>query len=166
MVYRLFREPHVFDVAVAPNLYGDIISDGAAALVGSLGLVPGTLMLRPYCSQYCLYRISSGANVGDDFFMAEPVHGSAPDIAGKGIANPIAAIRYVFFLIICTSPYSHISCRSSSMLFEKFGLNEEAKRINTAVDLTLAQGVKTPDVGGKNTTKDIVDSIIKNLNKK
>jgi homoisocitrate dehydrogenase len=126
MVYRLFREPHVFDVAVAPNLYGDIISDGAAALVGSLGLVPG-------------------ANVGDDFFMAEPVHGSAPDIAGKGIANPIAAIR------------------SASMLFEKFGLIEEAKRINDAVDNTLAQGVRTPDLGGKNTTKDTVDSIVKNL---
>lgn len=66
----------MFDVAVAPNMYGDIISDAAAALVGSLGLVPSV-------------------NAGDSFVMGEPVHGSAPDIVGKGIANPIAAIRYV-----------------------------------------------------------------------
>ena len=59
-------------------MYGDIISDAAAALVGSLGLVPSV-------------------NAGDHFVMGEPVHGSAPDIVGKGIANPIAAIRYVFF---------------------------------------------------------------------
>jgi homoisocitrate dehydrogenase len=64
MVYKLFREPEVFDVVVAPNLYGDILSDGAAALVGSLGVVPS-------------------ANVGDDFVIGEPCHGSAPDIEGK-----------------------------------------------------------------------------------
>jgi homoisocitrate dehydrogenase len=80
MVYRLFREPHVFDVVVAPNLYGDIISDGAAALVGSLGLV-------------------SSVNAGDTFFMGEPVHGSAPDIAGKNMANPIASIRSAALLL-------------------------------------------------------------------
>lgn len=80
MVYRLFREPHVFDVVVAPNLYGDIISDGAAALVGSLGVV-------------------SSVNAGDDFFMGEPVHGSAPDIAGQDKANPIAAIRSAALLL-------------------------------------------------------------------
>lgn len=65
MVYRLFREPQAFDVVVAPNLYGDIISDGAAALVGSLGVVSST-------------------NLGDSFCIGEPVHGSAPDIEGKG----------------------------------------------------------------------------------
>lgn len=80
MVYRLFREPHVFDVVVAPNLYGDIISDGAAALVGSLGVV-------------------SSVNAGDNFFMGEPVHGSAPDIAGKNMANPIASIRSAALLL-------------------------------------------------------------------
>lgn len=80
MVYRLFREPHVFDVVVAPNLYGDIISDGAAALVGSLGVV-------------------SSVNAGDHFFMGEPVHGSAPDIAGKNMANPIASIRSAALLL-------------------------------------------------------------------
>ena len=73
---RLFRDPETFSVLVAPNLYGDIISDGAAALVGSLGLVPSV-------------------NAGDSFLLGEPVHGSAPDIASvtPSIANPIAAIR-------------------------------------------------------------------------
>ena len=74
--FRLFRQPEEFSVLVAPNLYGDIISDGAAALVGSLGLVPSV-------------------NAGDNFILGEPVHGSAPDIADRvpAIANPIAAIR-------------------------------------------------------------------------
>jgi homoisocitrate dehydrogenase len=73
---RLFRQPEEFSTLVAPNLYGDIISDGAAALVGSLGLVPSV-------------------NAGDDFILGEPVHGSAPDIVDivPSIANPIAAIR-------------------------------------------------------------------------
>lgn len=75
-IHRLFRNPEEFQVLVAPNLYGDIISDGAAALVGSLGLVPSV-------------------NAGDNFILGEPVHGSAPDIADKvpAIANPMAAIR-------------------------------------------------------------------------
>ncbi|PHH69690.1 hypothetical protein CDD80_6564 [Ophiocordyceps camponoti-rufipedis] len=74
MVYKLFQQPQIYDVIVAPNLYGDILSDGAAALVGSLGLVPS-------------------ANVGDNFVIGEPCHGSAPDIMGRGIANPVATIR-------------------------------------------------------------------------
>ncbi|KDE08835.1 homoisocitrate dehydrogenase [Microbotryum lychnidis-dioicae p1A1 Lamole] len=76
LVYRLFREPEKLSVLCCPNLYGDIVSDGAAALVGSLGLVPSV-------------------NVGDSFIMGEPVHGSAPDIADRvpSIANPIASIR-------------------------------------------------------------------------
>ncbi len=74
MVYKLFRQPEDYDVIVAPNLYGDILSDGAAALVGSLGLVPS-------------------ANVGEGFAIGEPCHGSTPDIMGQGIANPIATIR-------------------------------------------------------------------------
>jgi homoisocitrate dehydrogenase len=80
MVYRMFREPEVFDVVVAPNLYGDILSDGAAALVGSLGVVPL-------------------ANVGDDFAIGEPCHGLAPDIAGQGILNPIATIRLAALML-------------------------------------------------------------------
>jgi homoisocitrate dehydrogenase len=103
MVYRLFREPHVFDVVVAPNLYGDIISDGAAALVGSLGVV-------------------SSVNAGDRFFMGEPVHGSAPDIAGKNMANPIASIRSAALLLeymvsVCTSSFSLRSHANLSLSF-------------------------------------------------
>ena len=80
MVYKLIRKPSAYDVIVAPNLYGDILSDGAAALVGSLGLVPS-------------------ANVGDGFVIGEPCHGSAPDIEGLGTANPIATIRSVALML-------------------------------------------------------------------
>ncbi|ORY87786.1 hypothetical protein BCR37DRAFT_375680 [Protomyces lactucae-debilis] len=128
MVYRLFREPQCFDVVVAPNLYGDILSDGAAALVGSLGLVPS-------------------ANVGDNFVMGEPVHGSAPDIAGKGIANPVAAIR------------------SAALMLEHMGFSAPAARIYAAVDSVLQDSsLLTPDLGGKGTTRGIEEAVIKLIN--
>ncbi|KAI8050568.1 putative LYS12-homo-isocitrate dehydrogenase [Syncephalis plumigaleata] len=115
MVYRMFREPECFDVAVAPNLYGDIISDGAAALVGSLG---------------------------DNFVVGEPVHGSAPDIAGQGKANPVAAIR------------------SAALLWNTWS----AARIYTAVDTVLAKNdTITPDLGGRATTNEVTEAIIRNL---
>ncbi|RHZ44702.1 hypothetical protein Glove_712g9 [Diversispora epigaea] len=127
MVYRLFREPHIFDVVVAPNLYGDIISDGAAALVGSLGVVPS-------------------ANVGDNFVVGEPVHGSAPDIAGQNKANPIAAIR------------------SAGLLLEHLQLHSQASAIYNAVDDVLKTGtLLTPDLGGNSTTQQVTDAIIKSL---
>ncbi|KAG0040208.1 homoisocitrate dehydrogenase [Podila clonocystis] len=127
MVYRMFREPEAFDVVVAPNLYGDIISDGAAALVGSLGLVPS-------------------ANVGDNFVVGEPVHGSAPDIAGQQKANPIAAIR------------------SAGLLLEHMGYSGDAARIYQAVDAVLREGqIKTPDLGGKSTTQEVTDAVCKRL---
>lgn len=127
MVYKLFRNPEDFDVCVAPNLYGDIISDAAAALVGSLGLV-------------------AGANVSDQFVMAEPVHGSAPDIYGRGIANPIAAIR------------------SAALLLEYLGEKQDADRVYAAVDRVLGEDrVKTPDLGGKSTTEEVTNAVIKYL---
>ncbi|ORX50288.1 putative homoisocitrate dehydrogenase [Piromyces finnis] len=127
MVYRMFREPEKFDVVVAPNMYGDIISDGAAALVGSLGLVPST-------------------NFGDVVVIGEPVHGSAPDIAGKGIANPIASIR------------------SAAMLLENLNFTAEAAKIYNSVDKLLSEGkILTPDLGGNATTKDVTAAIISNL---
>ncbi|CAM0135738.1 homoisocitrate dehydrogenase [Umbelopsis sp. WA50703] len=127
MVYRMFREPEAFDVVVAPNLYGDIISDGAAALVGSLGVVPS-------------------ANVGDSFVMGEPVHGSAPDIAGKNIANPVAAIR------------------SAALLLEHLGYTKEALQVYGAVDKVLSEATYlTPDLGGKSTTSEVTEAILKNL---
>lgn len=127
MVYKLFRQPQTYDVIVAPNLYGDILSDGAAALVGSLGLVPS-------------------ANVGDGFAIGEPCHGSAPDIQGQGIANPIATLRSVALML-------------------EF-LNEEAAaaRIYKAVDGNLAEArLLTPDMGGKAKTDEVVEDILNRL---
>ncbi|RVD86266.1 uncharacterized protein DFL_004552 [Arthrobotrys flagrans] len=127
MVYRMFREPECFDVVVAPNLYGDILSDGAAALVGSLGLVPS-------------------ANVGEGFAIGEPCHGSAPDIQGLGIANPIATIR------------------STALMLDFMGLEEAAAKIYEAVDANLAEGkLLSPDLGGKAKTQEVVDDVVKRL---
>jgi homoisocitrate dehydrogenase len=137
MVYKLFREPWQFDVVVAPNLYGDILSypadvskinrsDGAAALVGSLGLVPSI-------------------NLSPTLVIGEPVHGSAPDIQGKGIANPIAAIR------------------SAGMMLAQLGWVEEGNVIENAVRGTLEAGIVTPDLGGTNTTEDVTKAVIERL---
>ena len=127
MVYKLFRQPQAYDVIVAPNLYGDILSDGAAALVGSLGLVPS-------------------ANVGDGFVVGEPCHGSAPDIEGKGIANPIAAIR------------------SAGLMLEFLGEEEAAAKVYEAVDGNLEEGkLLTPDMGGRAGTEEVVRDILRRL---
>ncbi|KAK8173771.1 isocitrate dehydrogenase [Phyllosticta citrichinensis] len=127
MVYKLFRQPEDYDVIVAPNLYGDILSDGAAALVGSLGLVPS-------------------ANVGKEFVIGEPCHGSAPDIEGKGTANPIATLR------------------STALMLEFLGADEAAARIYKAVDANLEEGkLLSPDLGGKASTDEVVNDILKKL---
>ncbi|KAF1949940.1 Isocitrate/isopropylmalate dehydrogenase [Byssothecium circinans] len=127
MVYKLFRQPSDYDVIVAPNLYGDILSDGAAALVGSLGLVPS-------------------ANVGKDFVIGEPCHGSAPDIEGRGIANPIATIR------------------STALMLDFQGEEQAAARIYEAVDANLEEGrLLTPDMGGKASTEEVINDVCKRL---
>lgn len=127
MVYKLFRQPSAYDVIVAPNLYGDILSDAAAALVGSLGLVPS-------------------ANVGDNFVIGEPCHGSAPDIEGRGIANPIATIRSV------------------ALMLEFLGQEEAAGRIYKAVEANLDEGyVLTPDMGGTSSTDDVLKDVLRRL---
>lgn len=127
MVYKLFRQPEYYDVIVAPNLYGDILSDGAAALVGSLGLVPS-------------------ANVGDGFAIGEPCHGSAPDIEGKNIANPIATLRSV------------------ALMLEFLGEENAAAKIYAAVDGNLDEGkYLSPDMGGKATTTEVLDDVLKRL---
>ncbi|KAI1474504.1 Isocitrate/isopropylmalate dehydrogenase [Daldinia eschscholtzii] len=127
MVYKLFRQPEAYDVIVAPNLYGDILSDGAAALVGSLGLVPS-------------------ANVGEGFAIGEPCHGSAPDIEGKGIANPIATLR------------------STALMLEFLNEEDAAAKIYAAIDANLEEGkLLTPDLGGKATTEEVVQDILKKL---
>jgi homoisocitrate dehydrogenase len=126
MAYRMIREPQRYDVVVAPNLYGDILSDAAAALVGGLGLAPS-------------------ANVGDGYVVAEPVHGSAPDIAGQGVANPVACMR------------------AAALLIAYLGDEGRAAKIQAAVDVTLAAGVWTPDLGGKATTEDVTKAVCGSL---
>jgi homoisocitrate dehydrogenase len=127
MLYKLIIQPSYYDVIVAPNLYGDLLSDAAAALVASLGLVPS-------------------ANVGDGFAIGEPCHGSAPDIMGKGIANPIATLRSV------------------ALMLEFLNQEEAAAKIYAAVDGTLAEGrLLTPDLGGKAKTDEVVEDVIKRL---
>ena len=127
MVYKLFLQPEYYDVIVAPNLYGDLLSDGAAALVGSLGLVPS-------------------ANVGKEIVIGEPCHGSAPDIEGRGIANPIATIRSV------------------GVMLEFLDLPEAAHAIYQAVDAGLAEGkFISPDLGGKATTEEVLQDVMKRL---
>lgn len=127
MAYKLVREPGTYDVVVAPNLYGDILSDLAAALVGSLGLVPS-------------------ANVGDGFAIGEPCHGSAPDIQGKGIANPIATLRSV------------------ALMLEFMNQEEAAARIYQAVDGNLADGkLLSPDMGGSANTEEVLNDVIRRL---
>ena len=127
MVYKLFLQPQYYDVIVAPNLYGDLLSDGAAALVGSLGLVPS-------------------ANVGEGIVIGEPCHGSAPDIEGKGIANPIATIRSV------------------GVMLEFLDLPEAANIVYNAVDKNLGEGrFVSPDLGGQASTEEVLQDILKKL---
>lgn len=127
MLYKLFRQPADYDVIVAPNLYGDLLSDAAAALVGSLGLVPS-------------------ANVGEGFAIGEPCHGSAPDIAGQGISNPIATIRSV------------------ALMLEFLGQEEAAAKIYAAVDANLLEGkLLSPDMGGKAKTDEVLEDVIRRL---
>ena len=133
MVYKLFRQPSSYDVIVAPNLYGDILSDGAAALVGSLGLVPS-------------------ANLGQGFAIGEPCHGSAPDIMGMGIANPIATIR------------------SAALMLDFYDHEDAAAAIYKAVDENLDEGrLLTPDLldsngkAGTATTEEVLEDILNRL---
>ncbi|MGH7242176.1 MAG: isocitrate/isopropylmalate dehydrogenase family protein [Phycisphaerales bacterium] len=119
----LVRRPSEFDVIVAENLFGDILSDLAAGLTGGPGLAPS-------------------ANIGETYAVFEPVHGSAPDIAGKQIANPTAAIL------------------SASMMLDWLGETKLARRLHAAVQSVLASGTaKTPDLGGSATTKQMASAI-------
>src|SRR5205085_936487 len=121
---QLVMNPYQYDMLLLENLYGDIISDLCAAFVGGLGLVPG-------------------ANLGDSIAVFEAVHGSAPDIAGKNIANPTAVIR------------------SALLMLRHLGEHDAAWRIRTALEKVYRQREKlTRDVGGKAGTSQFADSII------
>jgi isocitrate dehydrogenase (NAD+) len=124
---KLVMNPWQFDVIVTTNLFGDILSDLNAGLVGGLGMAPA-------------------GNIGKDAAIFEAVHGSAPDIAGKGIANPLALIL------------------SAAMMLDHVGHQDKAKRIRDAVDHTLVtDNVRTGDLGGKANTKEFTKAIISRL---
>lgn len=120
---KLVREPHSFDVLVATNLFGDILSDLMAGLTGGLGIAPS-------------------ANVGEKYAIFEPVHGSAPDIAGKGVANPTAT-----FLTV-------------AMLLDHLGESALARKVEAAVGTVLGNGPRTADLGGSATTVQFTDAVI------
>ena len=122
----LVLDPTEYDVIVCANLAGDVLSDLAAGLVGGLGLLPS-------------------ANIGPERAIFEPVHGSAPDIAGTGVANPTAEIL------------------SGAMLLEFLGLEDEAGRVREATEAVLAEGPHTPDLGGEGTTSMVADAVIDHL---
>ena len=123
---KLPLDPTQYGVIVCPNLAGDVLSDLAAGLVGGLGLLPS-------------------ANVGHDNALFEPVHGTAPDIAGEGVANPTAAIL------------------SAAMLLEYLGYSTDGQRVRAAVESVLADGPRTGDLGGDATTEAVTTAIIEEL---
>ena len=123
---RLITYPQRFDVIVTTNLFGDILSDEAAALVGGLGLAPS-------------------GNVGLNAAVFEPVHGSAPDIAGQGIANPCAALS------------------AAVMMLDHLHEIEAAARLRAALHQVIENGPRTPDLGGEATTRQVVDAVLRSL---
>ena len=124
----MITNPAKFDVIVTENLFGDILSDESSVLSGTLGVMPS----------------ASHSENGPSLY--EPIHGSAPDIAGLGIANPISMILSV-----------------AMMLRDSFGRYEDAKRIEDAVEQTLAAGILTRDLGGQASTKEMTEAIIERL---
>lgn len=124
---QLVMRPETFDVLVLPNLYGDIVSDLAAGLVGGLGIVPG-------------------ANMGDHHAIFEAVHGTAPDIAGKSLANPTALMQ------------------SAVLMLAHLGEIEASKRLSAAIYQEYAEGTNlTRDVGGKASTSEFTDSVVRRV---
>ncbi|MEN9356424.1 MAG: hypothetical protein RL695_595, partial [Pseudomonadota bacterium] len=121
---KLVMNPWQFDVLVTTNLFGDILSDEIAGLVGGLGMAPG-------------------ANIGEHAAIFEAVHGSAPDIAGKGIANPIALLL------------------AAAMMLDHVGLDDKAKRLRQAIDETLnIDKVRTGDLGGTANTREFTAALL------
>jgi methanogen homoisocitrate dehydrogenase len=122
----ILRRPGRYDVILVENMFGDILSDVAAFHVGGLGLLPS-------------------ANLGDRHALFEPVHGSAPDISGQGIANPVAALR------------------CAALLLDHLGDGEDAARLEAAIDRVMVRGVVTPDLGGTATTAEFGDAVLNEL---
>jgi len=125
----ILQHPSAYDIVVTTNIFGDILSDVASYLVGGLGLVPS-------------------ANIGDRYALFEPVHGSALDIAGKNIANPVAAIR------------------SAAMLLNYCGDSTGAMMIENAIQQILLDGIKTADLGGTAGTREFGEAVAKEIGRR
>ncbi|MCL4464854.1 MAG: isocitrate/isopropylmalate dehydrogenase family protein [Chloroflexi bacterium] len=123
MAMRLIRDPEKFSVIVTTNLFGDILSDEASMLVGGLGL-------------------AAAGNIGERGAIFEPVHGSAPDIAGKGVANPLATIL------------------AAALLCSYLGEQEAAERLNRAVASVIRDGILPPDLGGSAGTQEVTRAVV------
>jgi len=124
---QLVLDPWQFDVIVATNLFGDILSDEMAGLVGGLGLAPG-------------------ANIGASAAMFEAVHGSAPDIAGRGIANPVSLLL------------------AAALMLEHVGRREAARRLRDAIDRVINQdNIRTRDIGGSASTREFAEAVARSL---
>jgi isocitrate dehydrogenase (NAD+) len=127
MCMQLVQRPEAYDMLLLENLYGDIVSDLAAGLVGGLGVAPG-------------------ANIGDDLAVFEAVHGSAPDIAGRDLANPIALMR------------------SAILMLRWIGMYEEADRMGKAIRTVFVdQRIRTRDLGGEATTSEFTEAVVKEI---
>jgi isocitrate dehydrogenase (NAD+) len=130
---KLVQDPSQFDVLLLENLYGDVVSDLCAGLVGGLGVVPG-------------------ANIGDDTAIFEAVHGSAPDIAGKGVANPLALLMSAVMML------NYIADNRRDP-----GARKVAESIKNAYDQTLSDNCKTRDLGGELGTDQFADAVVERL---
>lgn len=124
---QLVLDPWQFDMLLCPNLFGDILSDELAGLVGGLGLAPGS-------------------NIGDNAAIFEAVHGSAPDIAGRGVANPVSLML------------------AAGLMLEHVGLDDKARRLRAAINATLLQdNIRTRDLKGSASTQEFTAALIKRL---
>ena len=123
---QLVLDPWQYDVIVTTNLFGDILSDLIAGLVGGLGMAPG-------------------ANIGENAAIFEAVHGSAPDIAGKGVANPLAMLL------------------STELMLRHVGRLDLAQRLGGGIDAMLATGIRTRDIGGTAGTRDLTDALLQQI---
>jgi isocitrate dehydrogenase (NAD+) len=124
---QLVTDPWQFDVIVTTNLFGDVLSDEMSGLVGGLGFAPG-------------------ANIGEHAAIFEAVHGSAPDIAGKGIANPVSLLL------------------AAGLMLEHVGRRESADRLRAAIETTLNQDdIRTPDIGGRASTREFAEAVARRL---
>jgi 3-isopropylmalate dehydrogenase len=130
MTMKLIQQPNAYDVIVTENMFGDILTDEASVLGGSIGILPSASLGAPD---------RNGRRAG----LYEPIHGSAPDIAGQGIANPAGMIL-----------------SAAMMLRLSLGRDDDAARIEAAVDRAIRDGVRTKDLGGDATTTSFGDAVI------